>query len=254
MKAQPVKKLDPARSLGENAARIVQVRLDEMLAFAPRALEGKTKAQHDMRIAAKRLRYVLELTGFVFGKPADTARRRARDVQDILGEIHDCDVMLPRVRGHLTRLQQEDADAVRSKAGHAPDLDPRLAARAPHRTTYRGLDVLAVYLEARRGLLDERFADFWRGQEQTGTWVRLQRAVDGHLHRAREARRAAKAAERAREQAEAAERAARQAEAQAEQARLERERAMQEAKQHAEQHEQIQRRTAAPAPPPRRPS
>jgi hypothetical protein len=225
MKAQPVKKLDATRSLGENAARIVQVRLDEMLAFAPRALDGKTKAQHDMRIAAKRLRYVLELTGFVFGKPADTARRRARDLQDILGEIHDCDVMLPRVRDHQKRLQRADAGAVRSKAGRAPDLEPRLAARAPHRTAYRGLDVLAVYLEARRELLEDRFADFWRGQEQTGTWVRLHRVVDGHLRRAREARRAAKAAERARERAEAAERAARQAEAQAEQARLDRQRA-----------------------------
>ena len=138
VKARPVKKLDPSRALGENAARIVQVRLDEMLAFAPRALDGKTKAQHDMRIAAKRLRYVLEVTGFCFGRPADTARRRARDLQDILGEIHDCDVMLPRVREHLEELQRSDAQAVREKAGQAPDLDPRLAAQAPHRTAYRG--------------------------------------------------------------------------------------------------------------------
>ena len=225
MKARQVKKLDPERSLGENASRIVQVRLDEMIAFAPRALEGKTTAQHDMRIAAKRLRYVLELTGFVFGKPADTARRRARDLQDILGEIHDCDVMLPRVRDHSKSLQRRDAAMVRAKAGRAPDLDPRLAARAPHRTAYRGLDVLAVYLEARRELLADRFADFWKRQEQTGTWVRLERAVDDHLRRAREARRTAKAAEQARQRAEAAERAARQAEAQAEQARLDRERA-----------------------------
>jgi CHAD domain len=226
VKARPVKKLDPTRSLGENAARIVQVRLDEMMAFAPRALDGKMKAQHDMRIAAKRLRYVLEVTAFVFGKPADTARRRARDLQDILGEIHDCDVMLPRVRQHLERLQHRDAATVRASAGRAPDLDPRLAARAPHRTAYRGLDVLAVYLEARRGLLEQRFADFWKRQEKTGTWVKLERAVDGHLHRARDARRAAKAADRARERAEAAERAARQAEAQAERARLDRERAV----------------------------
>jgi hypothetical protein len=225
VKARPVKKLDPARSLGENGARIVRVRLDEMISLAPLALEGKTKAQHDMRIAAKRLRYVLELTGFVFGRPADTARRRARDLQDILGEIHDCDVMLPRVRGHAKRLQRRDASAVRARAGSAPDLDPRLAARAPHRTAYRGLDVLAVYLEARRELLEDRFVDFWRRQEQAGTWVRLERAVDAHLERARQARRTAKAAERARQRAEAAERAARRAEAQAEQARLDRERA-----------------------------
>jgi DNA repair exonuclease SbcCD ATPase subunit len=250
MKARPVKKLDPARPLGENASRIVQVRLDEMLGFAPRALEGKTKAQHDMRIAAKRLRYVLEVTGFCFGKPADTARRRARDLQDILGEIHDCEEMLPRVRDHLKRLRQRDAGVVRASAGRAPDLDPRLAARAPHRTAYRGLEVLAVYLEARRGLLEARFADFWRRQEQTGTWLRLERAVDGYLHRAREARRTAKAAERARMQAEAAARAARQAEAQAEQARMDRERATQEAAEHAEHYEHLQRRTE---PAPRRP-
>ncbi|HET8592379.1 MAG TPA: CHAD domain-containing protein, partial [Solirubrobacterales bacterium] len=127
MKARPVKKLDPGRSLGENAARIVQVRLDEMLGLAPKALDGKVRAQHDMRIAAKRLRYVLEVTGFCFGRPADTARRRARDLQDILGEIHDCDVMLPRVRAHLEELQRSDAEAVRARANTAPDLDPRLA-------------------------------------------------------------------------------------------------------------------------------
>jgi hypothetical protein len=248
VKAQPVKKLDPSRSLGENAARIIQVRLDEMLAFAPRALDGKTKAQHDMRIAAKRLRYVLEVTGFCFGRPADTARRRARDLQDILGEIHDCDVMLPRVEEHLRQLQRADAQAVRQRAGRAPDLDPRLAARAPHRTAYRGLDVLAVYLESRRELLTDRFAAFWQRQEASGTWVRLERAVDGYLRRAREARRTAKAAERARFQAEAAQRAARQAEAQAEQARLDRERATKAAEEHAERHEQVQRRTGSPAP------
>jgi len=234
MKAAPVKKLDPNRSLGENAARIIQVRLDEMRAFAPRALQGKTKAQHDMRIAAKRLRYVLELTGFCFGRPADTARRRARDLQDILGEIHDCDVMLPRVRRHMKELQRSDAEAVRGKAGRTPDLDPRLAARAPHRTAYRGLDVLAVYLEARRELLSDRFVAFWRRQEEMGTWLRLERAVQGHLDRAREARRTARAAERARAQAEAAARAARQAEAQAEQARLDREHALREAQERAQ--------------------
>jgi hypothetical protein len=200
VKAREVRKLDPSRSLGENAARIVQVRLDEMLAFAPPALDGKTKAQHD------------------------------------------CDVMLPRVRGHLKELQRGDARTVRERAGRAPDLDPRLAAQSPHRTAYRGLDVLAVYLEARRDLLDDRFVAFWKRQEETGTWKRLEGAVEGYLRRCREARRTAKAAERARRQAEAAARAAAQAEAQAGQARLDRERVSQDAEEQAERHEQIQRR------------
>ena len=211
MKPRPVKKLDPSRSLGENAARIVKVRLDEMRAFAPKALDGKEKPQHDMRIAAKRLRYVLEVTGFCFGKPADTARRRARDLQDILGEIHDCDVMLPRVRRHLEEVQKRDAESVRAQAKGSPDLDPRLASRAPHRTAYRGLDVLAVYLQARRRLLDDRFAAFWKRQEERRTWDRLERAAKRTFDRAQEQRRAAKRAERAREELAEAERAERAA-------------------------------------------
>jgi hypothetical protein len=225
VKARPVKKLNPGRALAENAARIVQVRLDEMISFAPKALQGRTKDQHDMRIAAKRLRYVLEVTGFCFGRPADTARRRARDLQDILGEIHDCDVMLPRVRRHRNELQRADAAVVRAKAGEAPDLDPRLAAQSPNRTAYRGLDVLAVYLEARRQLLSDRFVGFWRRQEETGTWVRLERSVEKSLDRAREARRAAKEAAKAQERLEAAERARREAAARAERAEQEKERA-----------------------------
>lgn len=206
MRARPVKKLDPAAPLGENAARIVGVRLEELLSFVPAALEpGRVSEQHDMRIAAKRLRYVLELTGFCFGRPADSARRRARELQDILGEMHDCDVMLPLVQEHAAGLQQEDAGAVRARAGGAPDLDPRLAAQAPHRTAYRGLDLLAVYLLARRELLFDRFLGFWERQQQTGTWLRLQRAVDAYLERAREARRAAERAARAQVEAEAAE-------------------------------------------------
>jgi hypothetical protein len=188
MKARSVKKLDPAGPLGENAARIVKVRTEELRSFTPRALErGEIEAQHDMRIAAKRLRYVLELTGFCFGEPADAARRGARELQDILGGMHDCDVMLPRVREQVESLQAEDAAAVRSGAAEAPSLDPRLAAKAPNRTAYRGLDVLQVFLRARRDLLFERFVEFWREQEEKRTWASLERAADEQL-RARERR------------------------------------------------------------------
>jgi hypothetical protein len=216
LKARSVKKLDPHRTLAENAARIVRVRLDEMRAFAPKALEpGATRKQHDMRIAAKRLRYVLEATEPCFDRSAQVARRRARDLQGILGELHDCDVMRPRVERHLAELRDADAAAVRERAGDSADLDPSLAARAPHRTAYRGLETLIVYLRARRGLLFDRFVAFWAEQEKSGTWDRLERAADRRVREARERRAAAKRAERARRELEDAERQEREAAARA---------------------------------------
>ena len=139
MKAKRVRKLDPQAPLVFNAARILRTRLDELRSFAHGALQAENETeQHDLRIAAKRLRYVLEATGFCFGAPADTARRRARDLQEVLGELHDCDVMLPRIAAHVESLRSEDAEAVRESAGDAKDLEPALVARAPHRTAYRG--------------------------------------------------------------------------------------------------------------------
>ncbi len=145
MKARRVKHLDPASPLGENAARMVLVRLDELRSFVPAALEPEEQEmQHDMRIAAKRLRYVLEATGFCFGRPGATARREAKEIQDLLGEIHDADVMLPRLHEHRAMMRGQDAESVLRQAGDSEDLDPALAARAPHRTAYRGLEVLEV--------------------------------------------------------------------------------------------------------------
>ncbi len=219
MKARKVKKLDPARSLDENAARIVQIRLGEMESFVPAALDAaNTTEQHDMRIAAKRLRYILEATGFCFGTAGGNARRRARELQEILGELHDCDVMLPKVEAHIDELRSADAAAVHQSAGEAEDLDPALAARAPHRTSYRGLEGLAVYVQARRRLLFERFLAFWSEQEQAGTWKRLERSVDRTLDDARERRDAAERAERAAAELAAAEQAERDAAARAREA------------------------------------
>jgi CHAD domain-containing protein len=139
MKARGVEGLDPAAPLRPNAARIVRTRLEELHALAPAALEpSAATAQHDMRIAAKRLRYVLEITGSCFGPEAKAARDAAKELQGVLGDIHDCDVMLPRAWG---------------------------------------IESLRELLRSRRELLFGRFNDLWQAEARKGTWTALERML-----------------------------------------------------------------------------
>jgi CHAD domain-containing protein len=139
VKARRVEGLDPGGSLRANAGRIVATRLDEMRGFAERALDpASAAAQHEMRIAAKRLRYVLEITESCFGEEAVAARKAARELQGVLGDIHDCDVMLPRVE--------------------------KIAS-------------LATLLRARREQLFRDFHDLWQAEASRGTWAALERSL-----------------------------------------------------------------------------
>jgi hypothetical protein len=168
VKARKVKGLDPQGTIEENAGRIVSVRVGELVNLGQKALDpADEKALHDTRIAAKRLRYVLEMHTPVFGEPAARAAEEARKLQDVIGEIHDCDELLPVIRTHVARMRAEDAAAVRAKVGGlAKDLDPELLREAPHRAHYRGLEVLDVYTSARREVLYARFLREWRRLER----------------------------------------------------------------------------------------
>lgn len=178
MKAGKIKGLDPGGSLRANAARIVGVRLDELLSQADQAsVPDASVAQHDMRIAAKRLRYVLDVTAACFGPEAEAARAAARDLQSVLGDIHDCDLMLPRVRHQIERLRADDVRAVLDGVDHDHDLDPSRVRGVPNRAAYRGLELLAVHLAARRALLHDRFSELWRSQAAGGTWTALEASL-----------------------------------------------------------------------------
>jgi len=138
VKARQVEGLDPAAPLRANAVRIVATRLAELRDLAEPALEpGAAQAQHDLRIAAKRLRYVLELTESCFGPEAAVARRLAKQLQGVLGDLHDCDVMLP-------------------SAAEIPSLE--------------------TLLRTRRELLFKQFTELWREQAEA-TWLALERAL-----------------------------------------------------------------------------
>jgi hypothetical protein len=168
VKARAVKGLDPAGPLGDNAERIVRVRADELWSFMPAAIDDM-QALHDMRIAAKRLRYVLEVTHECFGPYAATAVKHVKAIQDVLGEIHDCDEHLPEVHRLLEQVVAEDALA----AG----AEPAGLRRVPNRRTWAGLVALEVHLRGRRMALLDEFVALWQDLERKGLRARLEYAV-----------------------------------------------------------------------------
>jgi CHAD domain-containing protein len=143
MKARKVKKLDPDAPYEDALRKILAVRLDEVRSFAttdPQEMERL----HAMRIAAKRVRYILEvMPGGASGLKA------AKQLQDLLGEIHDCDELLPLVERHQARLRDQDAAAA---AGGEP---------LPNRRKYRGLEALRAHTDARRGQLFGQYLEEW---------------------------------------------------------------------------------------------
>jgi hypothetical protein len=81
------------------------------------------------------------------------------------------------VRALQDELRAADALEARARAADAPDLDPTLASGTPHAEAWRGLETLCIYVEARRGLLFERFLELWRELEREGFRARLRYAI-----------------------------------------------------------------------------
>ncbi len=178
MKARRVKGLEPSGPVVENLDRIVRVRLAELLAFMPRAADpAQVEALHDMRIAAKRLRYILEIAHPCFGDYARTAVNRVKDLQELLGELHDCDVQSEGLEAFLGDLVAEDALALALAAEGMDDLAPDALRVARHHDDHAGVAALLVYVRARRRVLFGAFERLWTDFERSGFAARLEYAV-----------------------------------------------------------------------------
>lgn len=110
-KAWPVPGVDPAATLAENARKILAVRTAEYFSYSPIVdIPEAVEQLHALRIAAKRLRYTLELFRDVFGQRGEALIDQVKAVQEDLGEIHDHDVRLDLIAAELRELERGETE------------------------------------------------------------------------------------------------------------------------------------------------
>lgn len=78
----------------------------------------KAKPLHQMRIAAKRLRYALELFEQCWGKPVALIAKKVAALQSELGELHDCDVWIVDFGDELEKARKQARPAGDENADH----------------------------------------------------------------------------------------------------------------------------------------
>jgi CHAD domain-containing protein len=115
-KAREIPDLSPGLTFREAAAQAVEVRAGEMFDHAAGVLDtSEIERLHDMRVATRRLRAVMEIFAPCF--PRKDFKRLLRDVKelaDALGERRDPDVHIEAIERIGAELTEEDRPGVQS--------------------------------------------------------------------------------------------------------------------------------------------
>lgn len=155
--------------LFQEAAAAIALRLEEMLAYEsciphPERIEEL----HAMRIAAKRLRYTMEVFAPAYPGELKDPLRMVRDAQEMLGAIHDCDVWV----AYLPQFLEEERARTVAYFGRA-----RAMARL-----VPGIHYLQEERRRTRSTTYKQFVEFWKQVREKKAWdelhVLLQAGVD----------------------------------------------------------------------------
>ncbi len=139
-------------------------RVKELRAFEPcLASPGDQKQHHAMRIAVKRLRYTMELFKPVYEGALDRVIEAIKQVQTLLGDVHDCDVWITQ----LDKMLQKQSKRFVRYYRHAGPLVQLQA----------GIDFLKRDRRRRRDELFSTLVQFWHEQTEAGLWDELAEVI-----------------------------------------------------------------------------
>ncbi len=164
-KARPITGLDPQAPTGKNARIIAKIRLEELYSWES-YIDNPYNIQelHNLRIAAKRLRYTFEVFEDVLPVASKTIVKELTQIQEELGVFHDSDVMIALLRlclGSQDRLSITDQarPGAKTKTLVSPELAAGLldSAVAPSAGERYGLEQL---LQRQEQLREEQYTAF----------------------------------------------------------------------------------------------
>jgi CHAD domain-containing protein len=165
--------------------RVAREILDERLRDVQELSKGlfqpfETVPLHEMRIAAKRLRYALELFTPCLGEALKPFCKEIARMQDSLGELHDCDVWIVEI-GTAPRETAEEKIDVESPGGKAQEgissNDGAGAAEGGGDVEHQALFWLLDYFVKERTEHFRAALERWREWRATGFQKRLVAAI-----------------------------------------------------------------------------
>jgi CHAD domain-containing protein len=142
----------------------IQTRMDEFLFFEIFIFDpNRISELHQMRIKAKRLRYALEIFSDLYQKKTDFALEIARQVQEYLGNIHDCDVWT----NYLPNFLEKEYNRIKTFYGYM----------SPYSRIKPGIEFLINNRQVERTRLYQSFIKDWKKWKFNETWLDLRKIV-----------------------------------------------------------------------------
>ncbi|MFC1714578.1 CHAD domain-containing protein [Candidatus Poribacteria bacterium] len=144
----------------QQAYLTISLRLEDMLAYETYVTQPERMEElHAMRIAAKRLRYTMEVFEPLYRGDLKQPLKTVRKIQTMLGDIHDCDVWVE----HLPQFLGEERARTVEYYGHARPLN-RLKT---------GILYLQQERHEHRMELYREFVEFWQQTQEQNFWDNL---------------------------------------------------------------------------------
>jgi Uncharacterized conserved protein len=122
-RAVPIHKLTLPDAPLRASAPVLLVRLQEMREYEQAVRDPARIADlHNMRIAAKRLRYTLEIFAPVLSAEAEDLLKTVEAIQERLGAIHDIDVLADLLEKTLEKETEREKRRLLKKSSGPPEF------------------------------------------------------------------------------------------------------------------------------------